>query len=82
MYAGALYICLSDFRRIAEKWRKYSLVDGAMMTRWGWIAFAGLIAGLLLLYAAIICSHVAAFRILYGMRMGLARHIGKLPLDI
>ena len=57
-----------------------SLVDGAMMTRWGWIAFAGLIAGLLLLYAAIICSHVAAFRILYGMRMGLARHIGKLPL--
>ncbi len=57
-----------------------SLVDGTMMTRWGWIAFAGLIAGLLLLYAAIICSHVAAFRILYGMRMGLARHIGKLPL--
>lgn len=57
-----------------------SLVDGVVMTRWGWIAFAGLIAGLLLLYVAIICSHVAAFRILYGMRMGLARHIGKLPL--
>lgn len=56
------------------------LVNSTMMIRWGWIAFAGLIAGLLFLYAAIICSHVAAFRILYGLRMGLAKHIGKLSL--
>ncbi|WP_353094908.1 ABC transporter ATP-binding protein [Tissierella praeacuta] len=57
-----------------------SLVNSSMMIKWGWIAFGSLIASLILLYAAIICSHVAAFRILYGMRMGLARHIGKLPL--
>lgn len=57
-----------------------SAVNSTLMIRWGWIAFAGLIAGLLLLYAAIICSHVAAFRILYGLRMGLAKHIGRLSL--
>lgn len=55
-------------------------VDKALMIRWGWIALWGLIGGLLLLYGAIIFSHVAAFRILYGIKMGLARHIGKLPL--
>jgi ATP-binding cassette subfamily B protein len=55
-------------------------LDSALMIRWGWIALWGLIGGLLLLYASIIFSHVAAFRILYGIKMGLARHIGKLSL--
>ncbi len=55
-------------------------VNSALIIKWGWIAFAGLIAGLLLLYIAIIFSHIAAFRILYGLRMNLARHIGRLPL--
>ncbi len=55
-------------------------VNSALVIKWGWIAFAGLIAGLLLLYIAIIFSHIAAFRILYGLRMNLARHIGRLPL--
>lgn len=56
------------------------VVDSAFLIRWGWIAFWGLIGGLLFLYASIIFSHVAAFRILYGIKMGLAKHIGKLPL--
>jgi len=55
-------------------------VDKTLMTHWGWIALVSLIAGLLLLYVSIIFSHVAAVRILYGLKMGLARHIGKLPL--
>lgn len=55
-------------------------VNSAFMIRWGWFALWGLIGGLLFLYASIIFSHVAAFRILYGIKMGLARHIGKLPL--
>lgn len=55
-------------------------VDGAMLIRWGWIAFAGLAAGLLLLYGALMSSHVAAFRILYGLRVKLSEHIGRLSL--
>lgn len=54
--------------------------DGAVMTRWGWIAFGGLVGGLVLLYAALMSSHIAAFRILYGLRVRLSEHIGRLPL--
>lgn len=74
---------LSVYQILGELLRKggnLASLNSTMMINWGWIAFAGLIAGLLFLYAAIICSHVAAFRILYGLRMGLAKHIGKLPL--
>ena len=54
--------------------------DGIAMIRWGWIAFCGLVGGLVLLYAALMSSHVAAFRILYGLRVRLSEHIGRLPL--
>ena len=57
-----------------------SALDGTDMMRWGWIAFGGLVGGLVLLYAALMSSHVAAFRILYGLRVRLSEHIGKLPL--
>ena len=64
-----------------------SALDGTYMMRWGWIAFGGLVGGLILLYAALMSSHVAAFRthvaafrILYGLRVRLSEHIGKLPL--
>lgn len=57
-----------------------SQADSGHMIRWGWIAFAGLTDGLLLLYASLMASHVAAFRILYGLRIKLAEHIGRLPL--
>lgn len=57
-----------------------SASDGTGITYWGWIAFGGLVGGLVLLYAALMSSHVAAFRILYGLRVRLSEHIGKLPL--
>lgn len=57
-----------------------SAANSSFMIKWAWIAFLGLIAGVLLLYVSLMFSHVAAFRILYGIRMGLAKHIGKLPL--
>lgn len=55
-------------------------VNGADMMRWGWTALGGLCCGLVLLYASLISSHVAAFGILYGLRVRLAEHIGHLPL--
>lgn len=57
-----------------------SAIDSASMIRWGWTAFGGLIGGLLLLYASLMSSHVAAYRILYGLRIRLSEHIGRLPL--
>ena len=46
----------------------------------GAVAFGAMVLGFVVRYASLIASHVAAFRILYGIRMGLARHIGRLPL--
>ena len=60
--------------------RELSSIDETNMIRWGWIAFGGLIGGLLLLYASLMASHVAAYRILYGLRIRLTEHIGRLPL--
>ncbi|MDF2659084.1 MAG: transporter ATP-binding protein [Paenibacillus sp.] len=54
--------------------------DGGRMIRWGVIALIGLIGGLATMYAGGMASHIAAFRILYGLRVKLASHIGKLPL--
>ena len=54
--------------------------NGANMIHWGWIALGGLVGGLVLLYAALMSSHVAAFRIFYGLRVRLSEHIGRLPL--
>lgn len=54
--------------------------DSAYMVHWGWIAFIGLAAALLLLYGGLMASHMAAFRILYGLRIRLSEHIGRLPL--
>lgn len=48
---------------------------GTGIIRWGWIALGGLACGLVLLYASLMSSHVAAFRILYGLRIRLS--VGK-----
>lgn len=55
-------------------------VDGSMMIRWGYIALIGFIGGLVTMYAGGMSSHIAAFRILYGLRVKLSAHIGRLPL--
>jgi ATP-binding cassette subfamily B protein IrtA len=55
-------------------------VDGAQMVRWGSVALAGLIGGIVTMYVSGLMSHAAAYRILYSLRVRLSEHIGKLPL--
>ena len=57
-----------------------SPANSGFFVRQGAVAFGAMVAGFVVKYASLIASHVAAFRILYGIRMGLARHIGRLPL--
>ncbi|MCE8613145.1 ABC transporter ATP-binding protein/permease [Bacteroides fragilis] len=73
----AVYQVLNNLLENADE---INNVDKEYLTDWGWIAFAGLIGGLLLLYGALMSSHMAAFRILYGLRVRLSEHIGRLPL--
>lgn len=55
-------------------------IDNKVIVYWGWNAFYGLIGGLAALYASLMASHAAAFRILYGLRIRMSEHIGMLPL--
>ena len=54
--------------------------DSSRMMHWGMVALAGLAAGLAAMYLGGLCSHIAAFRMLYRLRLRLAEHIGRLPL--
>ncbi len=54
--------------------------DGSFMIRWAVIGLVGMVLGYASLYAGGMLSHVAAFRILYGIRVKIAKHIGNLPL--
>ena len=47
---------------------------------WGLLALASLLLSLLCHYASVMASHVAAFRILYGLRLRLAAHLARLPM--
>ncbi len=47
---------------------------------WGLIALIGLIASLLMVYVGTMCSHIAAFNILYEMRVILSEHVAKVPM--
>ena len=55
-------------------------INSALMKSWAWIALIGLAVGLITLYASLMASHVAAFNILYGLRIKISEHIAKLPL--
>ncbi|PZT54980.1 ABC transporter ATP-binding protein [Paenibacillus silvae] len=55
-------------------------VDRNVLVHWGIIAFAALIGGLISLYIGGMCSHIAAFNILYRLRVRLAEHVAKVPM--
>ncbi len=57
-----------------------SLYNGELMIRWGIIAILGLLGGLITMYFGGMASHIAAFRILYRLRMRLSKHLGTLQL--
>lgn len=54
--------------------------DSTLLIRWGWIAFLSMAASFALLFASIVCSHMAAFKILYLLKIAFARHMAALPL--
>lgn len=52
----------------------------ALMIRWALYGLAGLIAGYVLAYAGGILAHTFAYRVICGVRLKVAEHIGRLPL--
>jgi ATP-binding cassette subfamily B protein len=55
-------------------------IDAGYMTRLGWVACGGAALAVALNFFALMCSHIAAFTTLYGLKLDFARHIASLPL--
>ena len=47
---------------------------------YGWLAVAFALAGIIVYFAALMCSHLAAFRTARNMRSEALHHIVRLPL--
>lgn len=55
-------------------------IDGNLIITWGIVALLALIGALMTLYIGGMCSHIAAFNILYELRMRLSEHVAKVPM--
>lgn len=65
---------------LAEHALDPSLIDKAYIWRWAYIALGAFFAFGVLTFASLMLSHIAAFNILYEIRMQLAQKMTRLPL--
>lgn len=73
----AVYKIIEELLRNA---RTPASIDKELIMLWGIIAFAALAAALIALYIGAMCSHIAAFNILYQLRVRLSEHVAKVPM--
>ncbi len=80
MILGMLpYICIwlvaRDLIAAAPNW-----TEAAGITRYGWMAFAFALAGIIVYFCALMCTHLAAFRTASNIRKRGMAHLMKAPL--
>ena len=75
----APYICIwlaaRDLIAVAPDW-----TQARGIARYGWISFAFAFAGILLYFAGLMCTHLAAFRTASNIRKQGVAHVMKAPL--
>ena len=75
----APYICIwlvvRDLVAVAPDWTQASGV-----ARYGWMAFIFAVAGILVYFCALMCTHLAAFRTAANIRKQGMKHLMKTPL--
>ena len=73
------YICIwlaaRDLIAVAPDW-----TEAGSVTRYGWMAFAAAVGGIVLYFAGLMCTHLAAFRTADNIRKRGAAHMLKAPL--
>lgn len=75
-YIAIYYI----IREIMGVYPEFTRLDVHKTIAFGWIAFGGVLGNILLYFAALMCSHLAAFGTLYDLKVNFAAHIARLPL--
>ena len=75
----APYICIwlaaRDLIAVAPNWTQAQNV-----TRYGWLAFAFAVCGIVIYFAGLMCTHLAAFRTASNIRKQGVAHVMKAPL--
>lgn len=75
----APYICIwlaaRDLIAVAPDWTQAENV-----TRYGWLAFAFAVGGIVIYFAGLMCTHLAAFRTASNIRKQGVAHVMKAPL--
>ena len=80
MVLGMLpYICIwlvvRDLIQVAPNW-----TEASGISRYGWMAFIFAVAGIAVYFAALMCTHLAAFRTASNIRKAGMKHLMKAPL--
>ena len=80
MVLGMLpYICIwlvaRDLIAVAPNW-----TEAGGIARYGWMAFGFAVAGIVVYFAALMCTHLAAFRTASNIRKAGMKHLMKTPL--
>ncbi len=73
----AIYYIIGE---ILEVYPDFSALEASRTVTYGWIAFGGVLGNILLYFAALMFSHLAAFGTLYELKVNFAAHLSRLPL--
>ncbi|MDR2784874.1 MAG: ABC transporter ATP-binding protein/permease [Treponema sp.] len=74
---------LAVYNVMAELLRKVhavSAIDGSRLIIWALRGIGGMALGYLFMYLGGMAGHIAAYRTLYGIRVRVSDHLGRLPL--
>ncbi len=56
--------------------------NSGSIVSYGWMAVAAAVGSMLIYIIALMCSHIAAFRVQANMRLEMMRHILTLPMGV
>jgi ATP-binding cassette subfamily B protein len=73
----AIYLLIAQ---LAVLYPDFSAADPAALMRYGWLALGGIVANIVLYFAALCLSHIAAFGTLYQLKLDFTSHLAKVPL--
>ncbi len=73
----AIYYIVSE---ILAAYPDFAALDTGALIRLGWLALGGILFNIVSYFAALMCSHLAAFGTLYRLKVDFASHLARVPL--
>ena len=70
-----IWLAIRDLVAVAPNWGEATSIAG-----YGWMAFGFAVSGILVYFAALMCTHLAAFRTAANIRKRCMAHLAKAPL--